>query len=305
MSAPAIHNVAVAAASGNIGPHIVSALRAAGFKVTVLTRAESSSNASWPSDVAVAPVDYESKQSLVKALTGQQAVVSLFSGPAFRHQIPLVDAAVEAGVYRFIPSDFGSDTQHPLNANVPIFQDKQKAEAYLKHVAAKNPSFTYTVLMTGPFLDFCLMFPVFLDCKNRKVPLIDGGNSRVSTSTRTQAGIAVAGALKNADGTKNRIIKVAGGTVSQNQLLRIAEAKTGSKWEVEQLDSREVEALAFEEWNKPKPNPGIFAIGFLRSLIFQEDRGSDFGDAVENDLVGLKPLSQEDIKAEVEKAVGN
>lgn len=305
MSSPAIHNVAVTAASGNLGPHVVSALRDAGFKVTILTRAGSSSSASWPSDVTVTPVDYESKQSLVNALKGQQAVVSLFSGDAIgQHQIPLIDAAIEAGIYRFMPSEFGSDSEHPRN-DVPIYEGKRNTLAYLKHIAAENPSFTYTAIMSGPFLDFGLMVPIFLDCKNRSVPLIDGGNGRVSTSTRQQVGLAVAGALKSADSTKNRVIKFAGATVTQNQLLRIAEATTGSKWKVENIDSREAEASAFEELNKPNPNHGIAVLGLLRGLIFREDRGSDFGDAVQNDLVGVKPLSQEEIKAEVEKWVRN
>lgn len=45
--------------------------------------------------------------------TGIDAVVSLVGAPALTEQKPYIDAAVEAGVNRFIPSEFGCDTQAP------------------------------------------------------------------------------------------------------------------------------------------------------------------------------------------------
>jgi len=65
MSIP-IRTVAVAGASGNLGPAVLNQLLAAEFTVTALTRADSRST--FPSAIKVVPVDYDSLDSLTAAL---------------------------------------------------------------------------------------------------------------------------------------------------------------------------------------------------------------------------------------------
>lgn len=55
-------------------------------------------------------VDYENKENLVKALRGSHTLLSfvqLLSDPENQSQKNLIDAAIDAGVKRFAPSEYG------------------------------------------------------------------------------------------------------------------------------------------------------------------------------------------------------
>ena len=67
-------------------------------------------------------------------------------------QLTLIEAAFAAGVKRFIPSEYGSNTANPeVVGLVPIFGGKQKIVDSLKSKESKGLS--WTVLITGPFFD--------------------------------------------------------------------------------------------------------------------------------------------------------
>jgi saccharopine dehydrogenase-like NADP-dependent oxidoreductase len=54
-------------------------------------------------------VDYNDKPQLARTLRGFDAVLSfilVFSDEAYRAQLNLIDAAIEAGVKRFAPSEW-------------------------------------------------------------------------------------------------------------------------------------------------------------------------------------------------------
>lgn len=96
-----IRKVAHIGASGFIGSAILKALLASGLEVTVLARKES--KASFPEHVKVLPVDFDDQPSIVEALQGQDAVISTVAVKAINSQYNIINAAVEAGVKRFIP----------------------------------------------------------------------------------------------------------------------------------------------------------------------------------------------------------
>ncbi|KAI5307471.1 hypothetical protein KEM55_008203 [Ascosphaera atra] len=102
MSSP-FKNVTVVGGSGNVGKHAVESLLKEGFTVSVLSR--ESSSYSPPEGVKLIKTDY-SHSSLLEALRGQDVVVSVvaLNEDALKLQIPIIDAAIEAGVRRFIPS---------------------------------------------------------------------------------------------------------------------------------------------------------------------------------------------------------
>jgi nucleoside-diphosphate-sugar epimerase len=101
-----LKNIAVVGASGNVGSYIASALLAKNhFNVTAITRTES--KATFPSGVRVARIDYNSPDTIVKALTGHDALVitlSVFSSGA---QEQLIRGAAQAGVPWVLPNEFG------------------------------------------------------------------------------------------------------------------------------------------------------------------------------------------------------
>jgi hypothetical protein len=120
--------------------------------VTVLTR--ESSNASLPSGVSVKKVDYKSVESIKPALEGQDAVVSVLGTFASGEQQPLADAAFEAGVKRFIPSEFGINTRRARGTAMgKLIGTKIALVDDLIEKSKKNPSFTWTGISVGLFFD--------------------------------------------------------------------------------------------------------------------------------------------------------
>lgn len=146
--------VAVAGATGDMGLPVVEALLAAGFHVTGLTRQSSRNASKLPTHprLVVAEVDYNSISSLKAALEDHRSVVSTLASTYVGEQNPLIDAAVAAGVKRFMPSEFGSNVLNPKRNKLPVFEGKVKTHEYLKTVATKNPGFTYILICNSAFL---------------------------------------------------------------------------------------------------------------------------------------------------------
>lgn len=139
-------------AAGSIGGPVFRALKNAGFIITVLSRA--ASTATFDDDVKVVKRDY-TDPNLSDAFEGQDAVVSFVTGAAILDQIKFIDLAAKAGVKRFIPSEFGSNTLNELAQDLVFFY-KQKFSVieHARAVADKTPGFTWTGIATGPIFDW-------------------------------------------------------------------------------------------------------------------------------------------------------
>lgn len=139
-------------AGGNLGPAIVHALVSSGFTVTVISRRESSSN--FPPSVRVVKVDYKSDSELANAVKGQDAVVSTIATSALPIQQKIIDAAVKAGVKRFIPSEFGINTAKIDGGVAKILSGKIQAQEQLKKAATENKEFSWTGVSSSLFFDW-------------------------------------------------------------------------------------------------------------------------------------------------------
>ncbi|KAJ5845698.1 hypothetical protein N7534_009367 [Penicillium rubens] len=284
--------VALAGASGNLGPAVLKELLAAGFDVTVLTR--QGSDKTFDSRVHVVQVDYESLDSLKAALSGQDAVVNTLNVGAVPKSIHLrlIDAAVATGVKRFIPSEYGCDTTNPLVSKLPVFGDKVGIREYLENVAQKS-SLSYSLLVTGPFLDWGIEKGFLLNLAG-PVTLYDGGDRRFSATTLSGVGKGVVGIINNLEATENSLVYINDARVTQNELLELF----GKSLETKIVQTTDMEQEAFAELAKPAPNPATFAPKFILRAIFGEGFGSLFdSDKVSNELFGLKTLSKEELRS--------
>ena len=145
-------------ATGNLGPAILKALLEASpsLETTILTRENSKTAESPPKDTKVLTADYNSVSSLAAAFAGQDAVISTIASAAIQEQQTLIDAAVQAGVKRFIPSEFGSNVTNEKTQKLSVFAGKVTTVGYLKK---KEGEITWSALLNGPFLDWGL-FPL-------------------------------------------------------------------------------------------------------------------------------------------------
>ncbi|KAL2832302.1 NmrA-like family-domain-containing protein [Aspergillus pseudoustus] len=290
---PRIQTVAVAGATGTLGPHVVKALTAAGFQVSILTRAKKP-DADAPG-VKVLEVDFDSVESLTGALEGTDAVVSTVGGAAIDNQSVLIDAAVAAGVKRFIPSEFGSVTTNPELENLPVYSSIAKIRNYLQGKAASG-ELSWTVLACGAFLDFVVNAPVFLDWENHAVAILDDGNNRTSSTSLPTVGRAVTAILQNFDATKNKVVRTSEIILTQNQVVGIAkELKPDIDWTVSK-----VQTSALVQEGLDLFAAGDFGLPAVMKLIkgtaLAGDKYGGAYDVTDNELLGVKELTPADLK---------
>ncbi|KAL8760705.1 MAG: hypothetical protein Q9184_003128 [Pyrenodesmia sp. 2 TL-2023] len=290
-----ITKVALAGATGNLGPAILDQLLKADFEVTVLTR--TGSNHSLPANVHVAHVDYESLDSLAQAIQGQDAVVSTLGSAAFALQLRLLKAAAKAHVKRFIPSEFGSNTLNEKTAALPVFADKVKVQAALKEEASSS-GLTYTLICNGPFLDWGIAVGFVMNLKGKTIDLFDGGDRYYSATTLATIGKAVAGVLNNLEETKNRAVYVHDTVLTQKQLSALGKKATANKpgeWKENIVSIDELYQQGWAELKKPQPDPNGFIFNFLKTSIWGYGYGNHF-EHTDNDLLSIKEMSDAELE---------
>lgn len=284
-----------------LGQPILHHLLAQGFTVTILTR-DSSKTANTLSQqpnaaaYSIAQVDYSSLQSLQAAIKGHDAVVSALARPAQKDEERLIDASIAAGVPRFIPSAFGGDMTVPWVREQPFWADKLQQEAYLlSKVEISGGALSFTMLTNGPIFDFVMQAKLFLNLPERKVTLWDGGDKRLSVTTKDTIGRAVAEALKLPAETKNKNLFIEGAVVSQRQLLELARELTpGEEWTVTEMQSLPLFKAAQEKWSQGVRGPAV-GPGFLLRGLFTEGFGGAF-DRTDNDLLHIDRMSEKEVK---------
>ncbi|KAH7116336.1 putative isoflavone reductase like protein P3 [Dactylonectria macrodidyma] len=287
-----IINVAVAGGTGILGSLVLKSLLQSGrFNVTILGRSERNHR---PIGVKLAVVDYNDSNSLVEALKGQDAVVSTLSREATLLQLSLIDAAVTAGVKRFIPSEFGGNLQNPNSRQLLNYKEKVQVKEHLEK-KSKTHEITYTYIYNNVFMDWAIETGILLNLKHAKIHLYDGGERQVSMITMPTAAQAVVAILLHPEETKNRPVCIHEAFLSQKQLLAFAkEVAPDREWREEYVDLQELERKAMEQQRPGVPNMSIFH-AFAVKGGFGEGFGNQFSEA-DNKLLGIQPLSANGIK---------
>ncbi|KAI5859949.1 NAD(P)-binding protein [Durotheca rogersii] len=298
----AIKNVAVVGATGKIGgPIVARLLESKLFNVTVLTR-DRGRQRRFPPGVAVKEVDYDSVESLEAALRGQDALVSAVAFEAIDAQKNLVDAAVQAGVRRMIPSEYGNDTLNPKLAAFPIYQPKIAIRERCERKVAENPSFSWTTIQNASFLgpDWTLDFIV--DVKQRRADIKDGGDVLFCATTYDDIAQAVIGTLTHLDETANRPVRISSVNTTQNELIAIAkELGATDGWDITHSKTEDLEVEALRRWAEGDHSDEVIAMFINRAFI--GDGWGGYFPVRDNDLLGIKGLDREGLKAIIKLAI--
>ncbi|KAL7936485.1 hypothetical protein V8C35DRAFT_295616 [Trichoderma chlorosporum] len=302
MAAP-FKTVAIAGASGNVGKVVLQALLDSGkYTVTALRRNNSSST--FPDNVKVIDVDFESVDSLTAALAGQDVLLSTVGSEGLGgHQKKLVDAAVAAGVKRFLPSEYGCDLTNELAAKLPVFQPKVEVQKYLEEKAKTTP-LTYTLVYSGPFFDWGLKFDFIFKSTGSKPILYDGGATTFSTSTLSDVSKAVIAILAKPEETKNRAVRFQSAALTQVQLLKLAkEIAPERDWQPEHVKLDDITRVADERLAKGIFDGETFTPYILRAI--NDPRYSPAFSTLDNELLGLTQLTDAEIKGFVKDNLNN
>ncbi|KAL4782331.1 hypothetical protein BJX76DRAFT_292546 [Aspergillus varians] len=296
----AIRNVVLAGTSGNLGPAIVAAVASSPlFAVTVFTRPGFS--ASLPEGVKAVEVNYDSVDDLTAKLQGQDAVVSTIVPTAQAAQTNLINAAVAAKVSRFLPSEFGSDLDNPINRAAPVYRPKVAAQELLKSLAAEG-KITYTVVYNAVFLDWGLKAGFPISPREKRAALHNGGESLYSTTTLPTVGKTVVGVLSHPEETKNRVVRVSEATTTLKEVVALAQEVVGSEgWTVTEPNVEEEAEKALVQIKN-----GVISrdtvLPFIYKAIWGEGTGGLFKDT-DNELLGIQQLDKEDIKKIIQDVV--
>jgi hypothetical protein len=236
-------------------------------------------------------------ESLTAALKGVDGIVSTVALAAAETQIALIDAAIAAGVKRFIPSEYGSCTVSPKVEALPLYSSMFKIKHYLQEKANAG-KLTWTVLACGALLDD-LIDRHLLDFANRKANLYDEGENRASSTSLANVGKAIVGIFKNYEATKNRIVRTSEVILTQNKLLRIAEElRPDIRWE-----TSKVQTSAILQEGLDGISAGDYSVPVFMKLVtgtaFAGDKYGCAYDETDNELLGVKEWTDEDLRKRV------
>ncbi|KAK1142835.1 hypothetical protein N8T08_007269 [Aspergillus melleus] len=294
--------IALAGATGNLGLPILEALHNANYPVTVLSRIGGNSSKLKPHpNLVIKEVDFSSVESLTPALQGVDVVISCLATIAIGSQNPLIDASVDAGVKRFIPAEFGMDSQNPLSVQLPVCAPKAATQKYLLEKWASHPAFTFTGIANGLFLDWCLEEGIILDLAHHTATLYDGGDVPFSATTLADIAKGVLGVIEHQGETANRIVYIHSAAVTQNQLIQYAQDKDGKTWQTVLKPTDEVRQESLAELAKgAQADLHAAMVGFSIFGCWRPEYGCDFSAHLDNELLGVKQWSEAELRALVE-----
>lgn len=289
---PAIKNVAIAGASGALGSVVFKKFVESGkFNIRVLKRAGSKSE--FPANTEVVDVDYDSFDSLKAALEGQDAIISTVTTLAVESQIKLVDAAIAAGVSRFVPSEFGSNLDNASVRALPVFTKKVQIQDYLIEKSKSTP-ITYTFVYNSAFLDWGISHGFLLNVSSPNPQIVDGGVAEFSTTTLASVADALVGLVSHPEETKNRAVYIHDTITTQKKLLELAQkAAPERKWEPVDVKLSDLVAKANERLAKGLYDMETFAPYLFQAILGPKSEAKF--EKTDNELLGVKGVTDEDI----------
>ncbi len=223
--------IVLAGAGGDLGDRIARALVSRGATVHALVRAGTARtklDALSALGAVAVPVDYDDPASLERACGGGACVVSVLNGlepVILGAQGRLLDAAVAAGVPRFIPSDFSLDftkTRPGDNRNMDL------RRAFMQRI--DRAPIRATSILNGAFADLLTGdAPIIL---HRPKKVLYWGSADQAFDFTTKDDVARYAALAALDDAAPRVLRIAGDVVSPRGLAATMTALRGQRFDL-------------------------------------------------------------------------
>ncbi len=223
--------VVVVGATGNLGGKIIHALLGKGAVVRAIVRLETNQdkiNELKQKGVQVFQVDMTNQSEIAQHCAGAVCVVSALSGlkeTIIDAQKIVLDAAVEAKVAKFIPSDFAIDFTNLVvgeNRNLDLRRD---FHAYLDKADIKA-----TTLFNGPFMELLTTDMPLILFKQKRI-LCWGNPDQIMEFTTTD-NIAAFTAEVALDKDTPRYMRIAGDRLTCNDFVKLLSELTGKQYKL-------------------------------------------------------------------------
>lgn len=223
--------IVVAGATGNLGGKIVKALLAKDVEVRAIVRLETDIrkvNDLEQKGVKVFQVDTSNQSEISKHCTGAHCMVSALAGlreTVIDAQKIFLDAAVEANVQRFIPSDYSSDFTNLKEGHNRNLDLRREFHEYLDKAPIKA-----TTIFNGPFMDLLTTDMPLILFKQKRILCWGNPNQLIEFTTTDNVAEFTADAA--VEETTPRYLRIAGDKLSCNDFVRTLSELTSKNYKL-------------------------------------------------------------------------
>jgi hypothetical protein len=223
--------IVVAGATGNLGGKIVKALLDQDVEVRAIVRLETDIvkiKDLEQKGVKVFQVDTSNQSEISKHCIGAHCLVSALAGlreTVIDTQKIFLDAAIQAKVQRFIPSDYSSDftnLKEGQNRNLDL---RRQFHSYLEKTPIKA-----TTIFNGPFMDLLTTDMPLILFKQKRI--LCWGNANQILEFTTTENIAEYTAFVAVDDNTPRYLRIAGDKHSCNDFVKLLSELTTKKYKI-------------------------------------------------------------------------
>ena len=221
--------ILAAGATGDLGGRIIKSLLRKGADVRAIVRSSADDTKVQKLEqqgVKVTRVDMKDSSGLTQACAGASCVISALQGMhdvIVDVQSMLLDAAIVAGVPRFIPSDYSCDFTKLAPGSNRNFDLRREF-----HVRLDKASIKATTIFNGAFADMLTgQMPLIL-FKLKRVLYWGNADQRMDFTTKDNTAEFTAGAAL--DPTAPRFLRIAGDELSARELAAVVSEVTGKKF---------------------------------------------------------------------------
>ncbi|KAK7229823.1 hypothetical protein V2G26_001993 [Clonostachys chloroleuca] len=272
--------VAIAGAAGELGREILDGIvERQKHEIIALVRRDPSllpqlQGVTWTQ------TSYESESELVQLLKGVDILLCVFAvhrDPGNATQKMLIDAAIKAGVRRYAPAEWATSMKLDAHLDLaPWNAGKVEIRCYLQQLNREKKVLEYSCFQVGILMDYLghphrvskylTTMPVTVDIEKCHALVLSGSlTDKITFTAARDIGKVVARAIEY-EGEWPLIGGVSGNQISFEDLIRIGERVRGTRFTIENLEQKDLEAGELKTTTSSE----------YPFLIFQKARSSPF-----------------------------
>ena len=228
--------------------------------------------------------------SRIFSASSSDLIISTTSGGDYELQQRIIDCAIETGVQRFMPAEFGHDSlNEQLQRRLPPLKERARTVEYLRQLSTQG-RIEWVAVATGTNLDHGITSGnLGFDLKWQSATLHGRGDERFAASSISRVGQAVFAVIQHWNEVRGQYLYASGLMTSANDVLEALEEATGKKWEAGRGEVEDCVREAEQRIDRGFPDDGMFLME--RSVLYDEslDAVRPFVLHDAKPLLGLKP----------------